>query len=167
MIRKWAITGFGLGLAPVASGTFGSAGACAISLAAWFIVGPTTTVPNMLDAVWVVLLLLWSVACVVWGPWAIAEYANKARKQGDPGAVVADEFAGQWIALIGFAMPTLQQALIVLAMQFFLFRLFDVLKVFPANKLEKLPAGWGILTDDLAAGVYANVVGQLILRFIL
>jgi phosphatidylglycerophosphatase A len=53
----------------------------------------------------------------------------------------------------------------VLAVQFFLFRLFDVVKPPPARQLERLPAGWGILLDDLAAGIYANIVGQVVFRY--
>ncbi len=52
----------------------------------------------------------------------------------------------------------------VLVGQFLLFRVFDVVKPPPARQAEALPAGWGILTDDLIAGVYANLVGQVIWR---
>jgi phosphatidylglycerophosphatase A len=80
--------------------------------------------------------------------------------------VVLDEFAGQWIALIALPMMNWQQAFAVCAAQFFLFRLFDILKPPPASWLERLPAGWGIVADDLAAGIYANIIGQLIFRWL-
>jgi len=54
--------------------------------------------------------------------------------------------------------------LALVAIQFFLFRVFDVVKPPPARQLEALPAGWGVLLDDLAAGVYANIVGQILWR---
>ena len=116
---------------------------------------------------WVVLTLLASLGCIVWGPWAIAYFAETAKKQGDPGRVVLDEWAGQWLALLAIPMPTLERAVAVLLVQFFAFRLFDILKPPPGRWLEKLPAGWGILVDDLAAGVYANVAAQLLLRCVL
>ena len=162
-----AMTGLGLGYAPFASGTFGSAGACAISLAIWGLVQATGGTAFCLDASWVVLTLLASAVCVYWGPWAVEFYAGKARKDGDPGQVVIDEWAGQWVALIALPMmTTAPRMLAILAVQFFLFRLFDVIKPPPARQFEKLHAGWGILMDDIAAGIYANIIGQIIFRVI-
>ena len=54
--------------------------------------------------------------------------------------------------------------LIVLSVAFTFFRLFDILKPPPVRQLERLPHGWGILMDDLAAGVYANILGQILIR---
>ena len=166
MIRQWGMTGLGLGYAPVASGTFGSAGACAIALAVWWVVHVSGGSPICLDGSWVVLTLLACVGCVRWGPWAIGHFAGRTRKDGDPGQVVLDEWAGQWLALLAIPMVTLQSAVTVLAVQFFLFRVFDVIKPPPCRRLEKWPAGWGILLDDLAAGVYANLIGQVIFRVV-
>jgi phosphatidylglycerophosphatase A len=75
----------------------------------------------------------------------------------DPGYVVIDEAAGQWIALIG-SRPDLLHLLGA----FLLFRLFDILKPWPARRLERLPGGWGIMLDDVAAGVYALLVAQIL-----
>lgn len=165
MMRKWAVTGLGLGFAPVASGTFGSAGAIAVALLLWGVQRTAGTPPIFLDVAWLVLTLLAGIGCVAWGPWAIEYFAARSRKPGDPGPVVIDELAGQWISLVGLPLGDFRQMLAVLAVQFFLFRLFDVVKPPPARQLEKLPAGWGILLDDLAAGVYANLVGQVIFRY--
>ena len=167
MMRRLWMTGLGLGYAPVASGPFGSAGAVAIAIAVWLAVRTVAgdTPPAVLDACWVVLALLASAGCVAWGPWAVAYFAGRCKKSGDPGQVVLDEWAGQWLALIALPMPTAGRMIAVLAVQFFLFRLFDVIKPPPARRLEKMPGGWGILLDDLVAGAYANVVGQLILRW--
>jgi len=163
MMRKLWMTGLGLGYAPVASGTFGSAGAVAIALGIWAVCrwsgGVSTTT---LSLIWAGLALGATAGCGAWGAWAIRHFAGRARKPGDPGQVVLDEWAGQWVALIGFAMPTVSRTLLVLAVQFVLFRVFDVIKPPPARRLEKLPAGWGIALDDVAAGVYANLVGQLV-----
>jgi phosphatidylglycerophosphatase A len=71
----------------------------------------------------------------------------------DPGLVVVDEVAGQWVSLL-FLPFTLGTAVAA----FFLFRLMDVLKPWPARDLEHLPGGVGIVADDIMAGVYANLL---------
>jgi phosphatidylglycerophosphatase A len=82
-----------------------------------------------------------------------------ARESGihDPGFVVIDEVIGQWIALL-FCPPDWAHALIALV----LFRLFDILKPPPVRRLERLPAGWGIVFDDVAAGLYALGIASLV-----
>ena len=82
-----------------------------------------------------------------------------ARESGreDPGFVVIDEVIGQWIALLA-CPPDWAHAVIALI----LFRLFDITKPFPARQLERLPEGWGIVFDDVAAGLYALGVAALI-----
>jgi phosphatidylglycerophosphatase A len=85
-----------------------------------------------------------------------------ARSSGikDPQQVVIDEVAGQWIALL-FA-PVSWKTLLG---GFILFRGFDILKPPPVRQLERLPAGTGIVVDDIAAGLYSLVVMQLLLHF--
>jgi phosphatidylglycerophosphatase A len=82
-----------------------------------------------------------------------------ARQSGreDPGFVVVDEVAGQWIALLG-SPADWRHGLIALV----LFRVFDITKPFPARQLENLPEGWGIVFDDVAAGLYAWGVASLL-----
>jgi phosphatidylglycerophosphatase A len=82
-----------------------------------------------------------------------------ARESGrkDPGFVVIDEVAGQWIALIGMR-PDWRHALLALL----LFRVFDIWKPWPIRRLEQLPEGTGIVLDDVAAGVLALVVGLVV-----
>ena len=93
---------------------------------------------------------------------ALAGYATAgaaATKLGrpDPGPVVIDEVAGQFVALLFFApTPT------ALVTGFLLFRLFDIWKPFPVRQTERLPGASGIMTDDLVAGLYANLVHQLL-----
>jgi phosphatidylglycerophosphatase A len=86
-----------------------------------------------------------------------------ARESGrhDPGFVVIDEVAGQWIALLG-SPADWRHGLLALI----LFRLFDITKPFPARQLERLPAGWGIVFDDVAAGLYAWGVAALLRHWI-
>ena len=82
-----------------------------------------------------------------------------ARESGrhDPQFVVIDEVAGQWIALLG-SHANWRHALIALI----LFRLFDITKPFPVRQLEALPEGWGIVLDDVGAGLYALGVAFLL-----
>jgi phosphatidylglycerophosphatase A len=85
-----------------------------------------------------------------------------ARESGvkDPGHVVIDEVAGQLIALI--AVPLRWQYVLA---SFILFRGFDILKPPPLRQLEKLPGGSGIMLDDVGAGIYANIVVQVLTHF--
>jgi len=82
-----------------------------------------------------------------------------ARESGrhDPGFVVIDEVAGQWITLL-FSPADWRHGIVALI----LFRLFDITKPFPIRRLERLPAGWGIVFDDVAAGLYALGVASLL-----
>jgi phosphatidylglycerophosphatase A len=124
-------------------------------------------------------MLLWVVAAHVWGGVGLAvgtaiaavvavaigipAATIVAREAGreDPQFVVVDEVAGQWIALIG-ARPDWAHALVALA----LFRLFDIWKPWPVRALERLPGGWGIMLDDVAAGVLALGVGLAVGRWV-
>jgi phosphatidylglycerophosphatase A len=89
-----------------------------------------------------------------------ATLAARAAGQEDPGFVVIDEVAGQWIALL--FVPLSWKTLLV---GFILFRSFDIVKPPPARQLERLPEGMGIVMDDVAAGAYALLVMQLVLHF--
>jgi len=104
-----------------------------------------------------------------YGGFSFAPAAIAATGKNDPGEVVADEFAGQALTFLfspflamGTAAP--RQILITAFAGFTLFRLFDIFKPWPIRKLEKYPAGWGILADDLLAGVFAWIVLQICIR---
>ena len=78
----------------------------------------------------------------------------------DPGIVVVDEVLGQWVTLLALPFTPATAAL-----GFLLFRAMDIVKPWPARDLERLPGGWGIMADDVAAGVYAHLalrVGLLV-----
>ncbi len=85
-----------------------------------------------------------------------------ARESGrkDPGFVVIDEVAGQLVALI-LIRPDWKHAALALV----LFRLFDIFKPWPIRKLEALPEGTGIMLDDIAAGLFALLIGAIAARF--
>ena len=95
------------------------------------------------------------------GVWAAGVGARAlwpdSPKKGDPGRVCVDEFAAFFVAVM-FLPYGLTYGLLA----FFLTRVFDIAKPFPARRCEKFPGGWGIMADDFVAGVYANVCLQLI-----
>jgi phosphatidylglycerophosphatase A len=140
-LRLLLATVLGIGYAPIAPGTFGSGPGV---LLAWILVWS-----GGISALGV------GIAVVVVVGWWAADGAAAHLGLRDPGLVVVDEVAGQMVALVGIA-PTPA----TLVASFLLFRLFDILKPFPARQLEALPGGFGIMADDLAAGVYANAVLQ-------
>ncbi len=89
-----------------------------------------------------------------------ATRVSRASGKKDPQHVVIDEVAGQLITLV--AAPLHWKPMLA---GLILFRVFDIWKPFPVRNLEKLPAGTGIVMDDVAAGVYALILMQLLLRF--
>ncbi len=116
-----------------------------------------------LNVAMTVLLAASSMACV-----ALGRFAEQAFGKKDPGQCNVDEIAGQSLALL--AMPVgswVWQPLVVAATAFVAFRFFDILKPPPIRRLEKLPRGWGVLADDLLAGLYANMAAQIVLRLII
>jgi phosphatidylglycerophosphatase A len=135
-------TWFGCGLFPKGPGTAGSLGALAV---AWLVTGPLS-LPTAALAAAVALLLLPSV-------WA-ANRACDYWKTKDPQGVVVDEVLGQWLTLA--ATPRLDWHPWLTA--FLLFRFFDIVKPLGVRAAERLPRGWGIIADDLVAGLYAAVV---------
>lgn len=86
---------------------------------------------------------------------SVAASTRFARRLGveDPGAVVVDEVVGQWVTLLFLPFTPA-----VAAAGFVLFRVLDVFKPWPARQLEDLPGGWGIMSDDLMAGIYGNLL---------
>lgn len=76
----------------------------------------------------------------------------------DPSIVVIDEILGMWVTL-----AFLPKTFFALCCAFVLFRIFDIVKPFPARQLEHLPRGWGIMLDDVIAGIYANLGTRILL----
>lgn len=148
---------FGLGWLPIAPGTWGSLPPAIVwgVLAGFSVSGFVTTI------VMAVLVIVGSAACVRFAPSAIEATSSK-----DPSEVVADEFAGQAVTFLPVVFLPLEHIWAVALCGFLLFRLFDIIKPWPIRKLEALPAGWGILCDDLLAGVYAGIVLTFCSRFI-
>lgn len=163
--RKLIVTGLGTGYLPV-SGTWGSLVTVAIYLlVSWACQGGGQPLqlgawPVQLTMLAVAILASW--ACVGWGDYVEATWEK------DPSHCTIDEVAGQAVALL--AMPSAADPrswFVVAGVCFVLFRVMDIVKPPPARQFEKLPKGWGVLTDDLMAGVYANITAQLIIRLVL
>jgi phosphatidylglycerophosphatase A len=142
-------TWFGCGYWPKGPGTAGSIGAL---LVAW----PLIAVAHFQPWHFLVLAAVFTLP----GIWASTRTAELKHLK-DPQIVVVDEVLGQWITLAGAASLDWPHILVALL----LFRLFDITKPWPVRRLESLPAGTGIVADDLMAGVYGALV-LLALRFV-
>ena len=144
VLSKIAATFFGIGYFPVAPGTAATAVGAGVAYlmegSPWLYAGA--------------LFIFFAVGVVA------STHLEKVLKQTDPGIVVIDEVVGIMIALIGIPLswPTVLCG-------FFLFRAFDMFKIYPINRLEALPGGWGIMLDDVMAGVYTNIVLFIAVRW--
>jgi len=140
-------TFFGIGLFPIAPGTLASA----VAALAWAFFLRDLAWP------WYALLL---VVLFFDGVAASASYAAEIG-QYDPGRIVIDEVCGQLVAL-----AFLPAGWLPVGIAFALFRFFDIIKPWPIRKLEKLPAGWGIMADDIGAGLVAAAVARVVLLLV-
>ena len=137
LARLIATAGY-CGTVPVAPGTAGSAaGLALLVLVRW------------IGSAGLELLVLG--ALVAAGVWA-ASAAERDYGETDPPAVVIDEVAGMWLTLLWLPVGWVGALAGFLA-----FRLFDIVKPYPARAAERLPGGWGVMADDLVAGLYAAV----------
>ncbi len=136
---------FGLGLIPVAQGTFGTLAAIPLAI----------TLARLTPMAGAYVLFFFILLAV----WVSARSAGALAKE-DPGEVVVDEVAGLLMTL--FLLPATP---FNLCLGFILFRLFDILKPYPIRRLEKIGGGAGIVLDDLLAGIYANVCIRILTLF--
>jgi len=144
----WVATFLGIGKIPFAPGTWAS-------LAAAPLFYPLIDSPLIHLATLVVVYFL--------GVYSTGEYA-KAIGDVDPSSAVMDEVLGMGVAML--AIPH-QWPFVIMAIV--LFRLFDIWKPYPIHRVEKLPGGWGIMTDDLVAGLYALAwvqIGRMLVDYI-
>jgi phosphatidylglycerophosphatase A len=139
----------GIGRLHPAPGTWGSAATLLLWYAVAHFLPPAARTPTVITLAVVVILI---------GIPAATQVA-RASMTKDPQFIVIDEVAGQLIALI--AVPLAWKTFLA---GFILFRAFDIVKPPPVRQLEKLPEGMGIVLDDVAAGIYALVIMQLLLR---
>lgn len=140
---------FGIGLFPKAPGTAGTLFAAIVYFVlpdVWF------------SSFWGIIAFL---AVIILGSLISVFFISKAETGlgHDSGKIVIDEFWGYMIAVI-----FLPKTLLVIFLAFVLFRIFDIFKPEPVNVLQKLPGGWGVMADDIMAGIYSNIVLQIIIR---
>jgi len=148
-------TAFGLGLAPVARGTFGTLLGVAIHVLVWLLVGDWTLQMVLLG----IGLVASSAITVALSPWA-----ERYWKKKDPGFMVMDEVAGYLLVVLIF--PLRANLPLTVLWTFLAARGFDIIKIPPARQFESLPAGWGILLDDLMSSVYAGAALHVAYRIV-
>lgn len=150
----WTVATFvGAGNLRPGPGTYGSVAAVLLWMAAAHLLhlGPTALF---------VATLLGAILATALGIPAATIVAREAGRE-DPGFVVIDEVAGQWLTLLALSPTWIHAGLGLL-----LFRIFDISKPWPIRKLESLPEGTGIMLDDLGAGALALVVAQVLVHFV-
>jgi phosphatidylglycerophosphatase A len=138
-LARFVAAGFGTGYAPVAAGTVASAAAVVVGAG--------------LLAVSTAALVAATLLAIAGGTLAV----RRAAVEGDPGWVVIDEFAGQWLSLLALPRPTIAGVIAA----FLLFRLFDVTKLGPVGWADRQHGAFGIMADDVVAGMIA--CGMLLL----
>lgn len=144
LLEKLIGSGLFTGYMPVAPGTFASLAALIVYLI------PGFDTPS-------ILILLITLSILVGIP--VADKFESIYGK-DPKQCAIDEFAGMWITLL--LMP---KKIWWLALAFLIWRFMDIVKPFPIRKLEKVKGGWGIMLDDILAGVYSFIAIQLIIYF--
>jgi phosphatidylglycerophosphatase A len=142
----WIASGFGIGFAPQAPGTLST---MIIAL----VYGSLPVLEPLYVAIAAVVLFAVGVP--------LCKHAEDQLGTHDPGAVVWDEFTGFAVAVLYLPQtwPVILGALLA-------FRIFDVFKPFPGGRAQRLPHGWGIMMDDIVAGVWANLAVRAALEFI-
>jgi len=157
-ISTFLATGCGIGMIPFAPGTWGSAEGLGLGFLALRVLWPAASPAAGFLISCIVGLVVGALGVVVGTP---VEALAGVR---DPGPIVIDEVAGQILAFAPASLlrPGLASGVIpwwlVFGASFLLFRLFDIWKPGPIRKLQRLPGGWGIVADDVAAGIVAGAI---------
>lgn len=148
LFHKITSTTLGIGYIGKGAGTAAAAVTCVV----WYFAhaGGFNFIPALIATILITILGIWSGNVVeeIWGK--------------DHNRVVIDEVAGMCITLLWIPVTPLN-----IFIGLILFRFFDILKPLFIRKLEDLPGGWGVMFDDILAGIYANILLQVIVRFII
>ncbi len=162
-LATFLATGFYSGYIPWASGTFGSLVGVFIYVIPGFD-SPFVLYPLILGGFVLGAFVSDQVALYQGNKLTkTAEFAKEKFQGGghtapDPSIVVIDEIIGMLISL-----AFVEKSFLSIGIAFIAFRLFDIVKPFPARQCEHIPNGWGIMLDDVVAGIYANIATHLIL----
>ncbi len=152
-----ALATCGVGYIPLAPGTWGSLVGIGVYLAlSYFALAEASKIAVIAVALVAILIV------TLLGIWA-ASRTEKLSGRKDPGKVVVDEVAGQMISLLPISFVFVRPWNGWVIVSFILFRFFDIVKPYPARRLEGLHGGLGIMADDLIAGVYAAAITALLL----
>lgn len=145
-------TFFGVGFFPFAPGTF----ATLISAIIYYFLIPESFIYTISGGIIFLLILV-----LLSFPLSVLIRKSEDKLGEDSGKIVIDEVIGYFISVL-----FLPKTLTIILLGFVLFRIFDIFKPEPVNVLQKVKAGWGVILDDVMAGIYANIVLRLILKFI-
>jgi phosphatidylglycerophosphatase A len=145
----WIATGFGIGFIPFAPATWAS---LAVTLVLLALPGGVSA-PALAVAIAALLPL---------AVWASGEAERELGRDAHP--IVIDEVVGMLVTV--WAVPFAGRAALALGLGFLLFRAFDIVKPFPIRQSQELPGGWGVVVDDLLAGIASNLCLRLALRFL-
>jgi phosphatidylglycerophosphatase A len=129
------------GYIPFASGTFGSL----VALLIYFVPG--------FEKFWIIVTSIMLLSA--FGVYIAFKFEKTYGK--DPSECTVDEVVGTWIALL--ALP---KTILIALTSFFIWRILDIIKPFPARTSENLPGGWGIMMDDVISGIYTLIIVHLI-----
>jgi phosphatidylglycerophosphatase A len=144
LFHKIISTGFGTGYCPVAPGTAGAIFATII----WWILSLILPLPHSLLIATALLVVVFTILGV-WSSGIVESIWGE-----DPSRVVVDEMVGVWIPLLVVSDGNIYYGLLSLA----LFRLFDIFKPLGIRKMETFKGGWGIMLDDILAGIYSLIL---------
>lgn len=147
-LANWFSTVLKVGYLPIAPGTWGSLAALLI----WYVI---------IEHISSIALIALIVIILILGIYTSSITENNIA-QKDPSIIVIDEWVGQWIALL-----FLPKSLLWGLSAFLVFRLFDIWKPYPIKALDKISSGWGIMLDDVLAGIYALVVISVLRAWII
>lgn len=137
-VSDWVGSVAKIGYLPLAPGTWASA----VALLAWYFL------PNIETLTYALILLNLFLVGVI-----VSAIISNRDGEADPSCIVIDEWVGMWIALASISKEWTWMVLC-----FLLFRFFDIVKVFPVKQMERIRGGWGIMLDDVVAGIYALVI---------
>jgi phosphatidylglycerophosphatase A len=160
-LAKFIATGFYSGLSPWASGTVGTVVGVLLYLIPGFEQLPVLAgmiVAGFFAGVFASARVADTVGNRLTESAKLAKSAfqSSGHKEADPSMVVIDEMVGMWISLL-----FLPKTYVVIVTAFVMFRVFDIIKPPPAQRLERVPHGWGIMLDDVVAGLYACAATHL------
>ena len=140
LFKELYLSFFFLGRAPIAPGTFGTLGSALLAFLVTYYLGS-----NAGYALLILIPIMYYFGLIL-APWAEKKYGD------DPGIYVLDEVIGYLIIVASLNIIKFSMENNIWFLSFILFRIFDVVKLWPARNLEKLHGGHGILLDDVAAG---------------